>query len=235
MKKIIYYLFVSLCPLLQGGSLKERFQEAQPGDYSVTAQENTYSLLLVRSVSDRLLLEEISVPEKQIDLKKVNWREWLMRRAPGHTSWTLYTLDLKDGKLLDCFSYSKKEWVYLENQDQFLARLLQLDLQMTPEKERKRIGPKSSGETDRRKIWSPALICEGKKSECAAFTVMHTYWPEDDSPLSGCRIELYFDQARPAFPFPYWIEVKSPHYAYKVRAVDSGHHLTSPLKSLSPN
>jgi hypothetical protein len=210
--------------------LKERFREAQPGDYIVTAQENSYSLLIVRSVSDRLLLEEISVPEKQIDLKSVNWHEWLMRRAPGHTTWTFYTLDLKEGRLLDCFSYSKKEWVCLENQEQFLARLLQLELQPTPDKERKRIGPKGSEETDQRKLWNPALICEGKKSERAVFTVMHTQWPEDGSPLSDCRVELYFDHARPTFPFPYWIEVKSPHYAYKVRAIDSGHHLTSPLK-----
>jgi len=228
MKKIIYCLSLFFFIQLHSDSLKSRFKQAQIGDYIVTAQESSYSLLLIRSLSDQLLLEEISVPEKQIDLKSIDWRKWLLNKAPGHTSWHLYTIDLKTGKLLDCFSLSKKEWISLENQEQFFAQLFQLELQATPDQERKRIGPKTTSEIDQRKIWSPPLIHEGKKCKEPTFAVMHTHWPSDTSPLSGCRIELYFDSKRPTFPFPYWIEIKSPHYAYKVRIVDSGHHLTLP-------
>lgn len=230
MRKIIYCLWLFFFIELHSASLKTRFKEAQVGDYIVTAQESSYSLLIIRSITDQLLLEEICVPEKQIDLKRVDWQKWLLSKAPGHTSWLLYTIDLKTGTLVDCFSLSKKEWVHLENQEQFFAQLFQLELKATPDQERKRIGPKNPNEIDQRKMWSPSLIFEGKKCKEPAFSVMHTHWPSDNSPLSGCRIELYFDGMRASFPFPYWIEVKSPHYAYKVRIVDSGRHLTSPFK-----
>ena len=213
----------------------DRFKEAQVGDYIVTAQDNSYSLLLIRSITNQLLLEEISVPEKQIDLKRVDWRKWILSKAPGHTSWILYTIDLNTGRLIDCFSFSKKERIHLENQEQFLAQLFQLELEVTPDKERKRIGHKSASEIDQRKMWSPPLIHEGKKCKQPTFSVMHTTWPADTSSLSGCRIELYFDALRTSFPFPYWIEVKSPHYAYKVRVIDSGHHLSSPLRGVINN
>jgi hypothetical protein len=235
MKEILYCLSLFFLTYLHADSLKNRFKQAQIGDYIVTAQESSYCLLFIRSISDQVLLEEICVPEKQIDLKKINWRTWITSKAPGHTSWHLYTIDLKTGKLIDCFSLSKKEWISLENQEQFFAQLFQLELEPTPDQERKRIGPKTSSESDQRKIWSPPLIQDGKKHKEPAFAVMHTHWPSDTSPLSGCRIELYFDSKRPSFPFPYWIEVKSPHYAYKVRIVDSGHHLNLPQRKVINN
>jgi hypothetical protein len=215
---------------------KDKFQQAHAGDYIVTTQENAYSLLLLRSINpDILTLEEITIPSVQVNPKSIDWKKWLSEKAPGHTAWTLYEIDLKQGVLLECFSYSKNGWVYLEDQEQFFAKLLALPLFLVPDSEKKRIGPPpQSGESDHRKIWSPTLVIEGKKIAQPLFDVLRTRWPEDSSPLSLCPIDLYFDHSHPSFPFPYWIDVKSPHYAFKVRAVDSGHGLISPMKKEMP-
>jgi hypothetical protein len=236
-RKILHALtfafFVCTIPALAQGTpmtLQQKFAQAQVGDFIVTAQEGNYSLLFIRSITAGiLLLEEIAVPEHQIDLKKMDWKNWAANKAPGHTSWTLYEIDRSDGKLIECFSYSKNGWLYLDESEQFLTRLLTLQLDIVPDKERKKIGPPPAlDEVDRRAPWNPPLVIEGKKILKPSFEVLKTQWPEDSSRLSQCFIELYFAKEEPAFPFPYWLEVQSPHYAFKMRTIDSGHGLSSP-------
>ena len=161
-------------------SLQQKFTQAHAGDFIVTAQEGNYSLLFIRSITaDILLLEEISIPEKQIDIKKVDWKKWAEDKASGHTSWTLYEIDRKSGKLIECFSYSKNGWLYLDESEQFLTKLLTLPLNAVSEKERKKIGPQPSpGESDQRSPWNPPLIVEGKKIDKPAFDVLKTKWPD---------------------------------------------------------
>jgi hypothetical protein len=238
LKKLLLLIFFSFAPwFLQAETLQQKFAQAKAGDFIVTAQESNYSLLFIRSITtDTLLLEEISIPDHQIDLKKIQWQDWVAKKAPGHTSWTLYEIDRRDGTLIECFSYSKNGWLYLDESEQFLTRLLALDLHMVPEKERKRIGPPpSSGEEDRRSLWTPALVEGGKKTAKPSFDVFKTRWPEDSTRLSLCFIELYFRKDDPSFPFPYWIEVQSPHYSYKMRTVDSGHELHSSMPGAMPH
>ena len=51
--------------------VRDKFQLARPGDYIVTAHDNAYSLLRLRSItSDVLTLEEVSVPSVQVNQKK---------------------------------------------------------------------------------------------------------------------------------------------------------------------
>lgn len=213
--------------------LQEKFSESASGDFVVTAQEGHYSLLLIRSISpQRLYLEEVSVPLGHIDLKKIDWKGWVEGKAPGHTSWTLYEIDRSSGKLVECFSYSKNGWLYLDESEQFLTRLLFLPLERVPEEQRKKIGPQPlQGETDRRATWNPPLVVEGKKISKPTFEVMKAKWPEDSSRLSLCTVELYFSKEDLSLAFPYWIEIQSPHYAFKVRAIDSGHNLSSPMRA----
>ena len=53
-----------------------KLTHAKVGDFIVTAQEGNYSLLCVRSIAEEtLILEEISVPCKQIDMKAVEWKK----------------------------------------------------------------------------------------------------------------------------------------------------------------
>jgi hypothetical protein len=245
MKKIIshaltFLLFLYAAPLLAAAppfSLQQRFAHAQAGDFIVTAQEGNYSLLFIRSITTEiLLLEEISIPSPQVDLKRIDWKKWALEKAPGHTSWTLYEIDRAEGKLIECFSYSKNGWLYLDASEQFLTRLLTLPLNPVSAAERKKIGPQpAQGENDLRALWNPPLIVEGKKISRPAFDVLKTRWPDDGSRLALCAIELYFAKDQPAFPFPYWLEVHSPHYAYKMRSIDSGHNLISAMHGPMPH
>ena len=133
-KRFFFFIFVtlvgfSLTAFAEEGypSFQEKFASAKEGDYSVTALEGHYCLLLIRALTPtRLLLEEVTVPERQIDLKKQNWQKWLNQKAPGHTSWTLYTIDRKANRLIDCFSYSKNGWIVLGEGEQFFCKLLSL-------------------------------------------------------------------------------------------------------------
>jgi hypothetical protein len=216
-------------------SLKEKFTNAQAGDFVVTAQDGNYSLLFIRSLSPQtLLLEEISVPSQHINLAKTDWKKWVKEKAPGHTSWTLYEIDSSTGKLIECFSYSKNGWLYLDQSEQFLTRLLSLPLLPVLSSERKKIGIQPTQEQDLRALWNPPLVVEGKKVSKPSFEVLKTKWPDDGSRLSLCTIELYFSKEHPSFPFPYWLEVKSPHYAFKIRTIDSGHHLMSSMQGVMP-
>jgi hypothetical protein len=90
------------------------------------------------------------------------------------------------------------------------------------------------GEEDHRSLWHPPIIVEGHKVSQPSFEVWKTKWPDDGSLLALCSIELYFAKDRPSFPFPYWLEVKSPHYTFKMRAIDSGSNLVSPMSGTMP-
>ncbi len=217
--------------------LQERFTHAEAGDFIVSAQEGNYSLLFIRSLTlDTLLLEEISVPSATINIKNFNWKKWTSEKAPGHTSWTLYEIERSSGKLIECFSHSKNGWLYLDESEQFLTRLLTLPLNPVPAAERKKIGPApASGESDTRILWNPPLVIDGKQVPKPLFQVLKAKWPEDGSRLSLCTVELYFSKNEPTFPFPYWLEVQSPHYTFKMRTIDSGHGLVSPIAGAMPH
>lgn len=236
-KKILIPLVLFCTSIFADITMQQKFAHAHEGDFVVTAQESNYSLLFIRSITaDTLLLEEISAPERQIDLKKIDWKEWATQKAPGHTSWTLFEIDRKTGKLVECFSFSRNGWLYVEESEQFLARLMSLPLHAVPIAERRKVGAATDVENDdHRPVWNPPLVVEGKKIPKAAFDVMKAQWPDDGSRLKLCTIELYFAQEDPTFPFPYWLEVHSPHYTFKMRAVDSGHALISPMTGSMPH
>ncbi len=240
MRKILgqLFIFLLLCfafPLwgapVAAQSLNEKLARSEPGDFIVTAQDGNYSLLFVRAIKGKiLLLEEVSVPSPHVDLKKIQWKKWVKEKAPGHTSWTLYEIDTDSGKMLTCFSYTKNSWLYLDPSEQFLTRLLTLPLTSVLPNERKKIGKEPNPqEEDRRSFWNPPLFVEGKKLNKPAFEVLKARWPEDKSLLAQSLIEFYFSADHPSFPFPYWIEVHTSHYTFKIRAIDSGHQIISPM------
>jgi hypothetical protein len=236
--KHFLFLLLTLCALspLFSEKLQDRFMRAEEGDFIVTEQQGTLSLLMIRSLTgERLILEEVSAPKHLVQLKKVKWQEWLNHKAPGHTSWTVNEIDLKAGKLLESFSYSKKGWLTLDGSDSLLTQLLTLPLSPLPKERRKRIGAEpASGESDRRALWNPPIVFDGKKKSKAEVEVFEARWPRDSSRLSECAIELYFDAKEPRFAFPQWMEIKSPHYTFKWHTIDAGHHLTSPYGDSIP-
>lgn len=224
MKRLFLIFTILTTTFLNAFSLKDKIIKGTPGDYMVTEQMGTYSVFLIRSLSERyLLLEEIDAPTLNYDFKGT-WKEWISGEAPGHTAWVSYLIDLQTNKLLECYSHSKGAWLYANDPNNFFTRLMTLSLEKTPLDKRKRIGPPPTGEEDHRALWMPSVIFEGKKMEKPSITAWSTRWPQDNSIISGCEIELYFS----GFSFPYWIEIKSPHYKASVRTLDSGQSMASP-------
>lgn len=196
---------------------------AQKGDYIVTSQNNHYSMLILRELTGPLLiLEEITIPSSSVS-SKISWKDWQASGALGHTARIKYTFDLEKNALVHCYSYVQNQQLYIDQSEYLLTQLLALPFQPTCEEERRRIGPAPlAGEPDRRKLWLPPLIRDGKKISSRRFEVVKARWPKDQTRMANCAIELYLDADHPNFPFPYWIEIQGSHYTVKIQAADSG-------------
>ena len=233
MRIIIFAIFLFIIsPFADGNvTLKNRLIKSNVGDFIVTEQGSNYSLLLIRLIEKNLLvLEEISIEQSLVDLDKVSWKKWIEKKAPGAFSWTSFVIDLEKNTLTQCFSHFQKQWIFIEKSDYYFAQLLTLSLHPSQDNERKRIGPAPlPGEADRRKLWQPQMTREGKKIKNPHFEVLRVHWPNDKTRLAGSILELYLDAEQPHFPFPYWMEIQSPHYTFKIRAVDSGTGIQSPM------
>ncbi len=211
----------------------ERLENAKAGDFIVLEANKTITLLAIRSINPQtLILEEISIPSSSLKKKPDSWAAWVKNHAPGHTSWSMIEIDLKDRQILECYSFSRSGWVSFTQQDSLIATLLQLPLKQIETDRRRKIGPPpQEGEADRRPVWNPPLIFSGEKLETALFDVFETIWPQDGTELSGKIVSLYFDRAKRS-PLPYWIQVETSHLAASVRAIDSGKNLPSPFRTL---
>lgn len=222
MRWVFLPLFFLLCSFTT--TLRDKFKQAEVGDYVVTEQGKNYSLLCVHALSETtLVLEEITAPASLLDPSKISWQEWIDAKAPGHTAWNLYEIDLEKGALIGCYSVARQGWLRLDDSELFLPKLLALPLEPTPVAERKKIGPPpQGGEEDRRALWLPPVVIEGKKKNKPPVEVLHSRWPKDNTLMSECAVEFYFSPLLAHFPFPHWIEISSPHYTLKVRTLDSG-------------
>lgn len=213
--------------------LKERLEKAKSGNYIVTEANKMITLLAIRSnISNTLLLEEISVPISHLKKLPVSWAEWVKAKAPGHTSWSMIEIDLMNGQVLECYSFSRSAWIQISQNESFLTTLIHLPMKKIASDKRKRIGPPPlAGEPDFRKIWNPPLIFEGKKIESGNFDVFETLWPKDGTALADQRVSLYFDKEK-QFPFPFWIQIDTSHATTVLKTIDSGHNLPSLYRTL---
>ena len=233
-KKLFLIFILLISTAFANPSLREQLLKGKPGDFIVISQGNSYSLFLLRDLNDKFLtIEEISVDQSAIDLKKIGWKQWVENKAPGVTTWTSFVINLEKNTLTQCYSYTEKQWLFLEKSDYFFNQLLTLPLRVTKDNERKRVGPPPMpGEIDRRKLWGPKRVLEGKCTKTAQYSVLRAKWPDDKTRLAGCVIELYLDTSQPQFPFPYWLEIQSPHYTFKLNTIDSGSGICSPVPPL---
>ncbi len=237
MKKWIFCFLCSFT-LLSGAEFrfKERLEKAKNGDFFVTQANKMITVAAFRSISpSTLLLEEISVPEqnlKPLPDSPSAWADWIKAKAPGHTSWSMLEIDLQNGDVLECYSFSRSAWIHLTQQESLLSTLMQLPMKNVDSDNRRRIGqPPLPGEADRRKLWNPPLTSGGKKIENAQFDVYEAEWPKDGSELSGKTITLYFDSEK-RYPLPFWIQVDTAHATAALRTIDSGKNLPAPFRSL---
>lgn len=233
-EKILLLILVLL--IFSSFTLKERLPSTKAGDFIVTQQSKHFSILFIRSLnSSHLELEEITAPLSALKSIKNNWQTWIDQKAPHHTAWVVYTIDLHSNKIKECYSFDRKGWIAIDDRESFITALLSLPLKPMDLSQRKRIGPPPiEGETDRRALWSPPVVIEGKKMNKPSIEVYSAEWPKDETLLSQAKLELYFDAQRSSFLFPCWIEIKTTHYAQNCRVLDSGINLHSFHKFLPP-
>lgn len=218
---------------LQAGTeklqLKENLKQATPGDYLVTAQGKNYTVLLIRSKqAETISIEEITVPSARVHGSPFAWRKWIEGGAKGHISRLLYHINLQLGTVQQTFSYARNEWVSLPQSQNFLTTLLNLNFELIPENERKKVGPPPASDSrDRRALWQPSLVVEGNTLTSVPFNGWKATWPKDGGEISGKLIEVFLPKDSSKYPayFPYWLQVSGMVGKAKVRIVDSGSHL----------
>lgn len=213
-------------------SLRENLQKAKTGDFIVAMQNKNYTLLhIYDKTADTLTIEEITVPAARMQ-RMSSWKEWVKQGAPNHTSWILYTIQSHTGKMSNCFSVSQRSWLDLSQNEAFLPTLLNLNFTYIPLTERRKIGPPpSAGTPDMRKYWQPKMVIDGQVIPNIAFETWRTYWPKDNTPLSGKTIDIYLPEERHLYStyFPYWLEIRgSLAGKATVHIIDSGSSLISP-------
>lgn len=233
--KIFFVLL--LFPLLLFGELpsffKDRFSIAEKGDFIVTEQNKTISLLSIHLIDEKtLILEEITAPSFYFRSKYPSWKKWVETSAPGHSSWMVYEVDLKNLKIKNSYSFSRQSFLKINEDSFFLTKLLDLPLEKLTNDQRRKIGSPPLNDIDRRKIWSPPMIIDGKIQTNSSFNVFKTVWPVDQTELSEKQIELYFDSNNQFF-FPYWLEISNAAISVKIKVIDSGKNLSSPQKTTS--
>ncbi len=212
--------------------LKNNLKQAKSGDYLVTEHGKNYTILAIKGLDkEGLKIEEISVPAVSIKGQRSNgsspfsWKSWLNSGAKGNTCRILYHIDLEEGVIKQAFSFSKNEWISMPQSQNFFSTLLNLQLSMVKDEERRKIGPPpTDGTPDRRKVWQPPLIIDGKAVANVSFDVLRTRWPADGGELSGKIIEVYLPKESAKYPsyFPYWLQVMGVIGKANLRIVDSG-------------
>ncbi len=224
-----------------GITLLDEFSKAKEGDFAVFEQQKQITLFRIAKKTDKeMTIEEVTATAKPADL---NWQAWLTKGAPTHTSWTLSRFDLTTGTIESIYSYGTNEWIQTDSTGNatftFLPTLFTLPLVAVAENDRKRIGPPpESDEHDRRKLWVPKAIFQGK-AHLVPFYVFRVEWPKDVTELSGKAIYLYIPYSKENQSgkfenndclnyFPYWVEVVGKISKVKLRVIDSGKNLTSP-------
>lgn len=228
------FIFLSVLPL-SSLTLSDKLKKAEEGDFAVSLIGKSYTLIhIVKKRGDCLLFEEISVPVSSMK-KKPDWHAFVKEGAKGSIAWILYEIDIKSGKMLECYSVLDETFFDIHSFDHLLTKLMHLPLSPLEEKEQRRIGEvlESSGGLDHRKIWTPTETFDGVKVKDPKFAVYKATWPEDGTILSHKSVEIYFDEKRPSFPFPFWMQVKDESDAsFKVPTIDGGHGLKSSTENI---
>jgi hypothetical protein len=221
--------------------LKQRFQEAQPGDYVVVHQNRNYTLFhIFERTKNTIVIEEITIPDNQIPKQRkknsapFSWKKWIQEANPRSACWAMYEIFLSTGKISEYYSFTEQSWLNLSKIENFLPALLNLKFSAIPPESRKKIGaPPMAGEMDTRRLWQPVLTIDGKIVKRASFDAWVAKWPSDKSALAGRTVVIYLPSNQPEAPsyFPYWIEIPDSPGEDKIRVIDSGKEMRSPMTS----
>lgn len=220
--KTFILISITMFSSLFSFSFQDLFFQSKTGDYIVTKNNNTFSLLLIERVEGKFItLHEISFLGKN---PPPSWRKWVKGGAKKNSSWNIYEIEKEKG-IIECYSKSKNCFFNLDDQENFFKTLLNLNLHPLKKDKIKKIGPKPLSGPDTRSIWKPALYIDGKRIKKESFKVYRTIWPKDKSTFSLKKIDLYFIEKRD-FSLPIWIEISGDHLKFILKVVDSGRGLT---------
>jgi len=229
MKFLLFFLLFSHS--MFAFSLKEKFQKAEAGTYVVTEQNEITSLLHLHTINENnLLFEEISIPSHLVH--HTDWKEWAAKGSPGHTAWILYEVDISKNRITECYSLSRKAWIPTDEMESFFIPLLTLDLTYLSEEERIQSGPTPLPGQVSCRPWGPPQTISGKKVKNPEYDVYTAIWPHDHTDFSGKHIVLYFDKTQENFPFPFWMQAREGALKFRMRAIDSGTGMFSPITDI---
>lgn len=218
--------FSSLCSFVSADEylLKNNLKAASAGDYVVTMQGKSLTLLHIFGRSEsQLIIEEVTIPKIRAKQYVLSWRNWFEQGAPGHSSWVIYQINTDSGEIQSCYSFTRGGWYSIPESENFLGKLLNLQLYQMPQENRRKI---ASGNRN----WQPQMVVEGELIQGVPFEVYTTFWPKDGSQLSGKKIEIFLPAVEGPYPsyFPYWLQISGLIGKAKIRVIDSGSHLKSP-------
>lgn len=207
---------------------RNHLAKGQPGDFGVFSYLKNYVIIFLKENSSKICsFDEIVIPKSKVP-PSICWKKWVSDKAPGHTSWTSYKVNLENHQVAPCYSHTEGAWINLDIPSHLIQTCLDLPL-MPADNGGKLIGPTPrDGEVDTRRRWTPPLTIEGKKEDSPQFSVCNAVWLKDQTLLSQAEISLYFNQKEPTFPFPYWLEINSAHFTFRAHAIDSGRGMVSP-------
>ena len=228
-------LYVTATISLHAGTLGERFDAAEAGDFMVLAHDKHVTLFHILDKShDRIVIEEITAQERFVPTGS-SWQDWVQANAPHHSGWTISTFEKSASayRHLSTYSYDSHEWLSLDEQLSFLPTLFGLPLEKVALADRKRTGvPPMPGEIDRRLIWNPRIVFDGKEQKLPTDVYTITV-PKDIPDIGSKKLDLYFPVGKACLNyFPYWIEVRGGIAKVKLHAIDSGTKLISPAAAM---
>lgn len=224
--RIFLMILFLLCTHALEGSLLENLQRGKTGDYIVTAQGKNFTLLHLYNKQGQILtIEEVTAPLASLKQGPGVWKTWISQKAPGHTAWVLYSIDLNTGKLVSSYSVMRQARQEVSGANSFLTTLLNLKLEPIPPRKRKKIGTSF-------KLWQPKMVVDGKTIPGVEFDAWRTQWPKDQTDLANKTIDVYVPHESDRYPsyFPYWLEISGLVGSAKVRIIDSGSGMVSPAQ-----
>lgn len=232
-----FFIFLSLLfsfqPCIYALKIGEKLIHAKEGDCFVFGHKKSFTLTRVAlNEKTNLVLEEVSAP---LSCKPKDWQEWLLKNAPGHTSWTLTQIDLKKCHAKKAYCFVRKSHLSTDEAGSFLSILFNLNFEKLSSDKRKKIGI-SSGSDDLmpKALWQPP-IPEGANLSSKKFEAYRARWPKDNSELSNQLIEIYLPEItsknKAALSYlPYWIEVRHAALKTRVQTLYVGLGIESPKK-----
>ena len=210
-------------------TLKEKLQDAKKGDFAIYEFNKTIHSISIYGISkDKVILEEVSFPSNLVDKK--NLKKILEEGNIYPTNHMIYEIDLKKNIIKKAYSYINSSFIDLKDDESIFLKLINLNIRNLNDNERKKIGPSPmEGEKDRRRLWIPQKIKNGKITNNFQVEVGRAFWPNDSSIFANKVLDLYYDKE---IFFPYFIEIESAGISYFIKTIDSGSNLKSHIKNI---